>query len=51
VTTSIVGDASASEATIGMGHVGVRADPGTEEGQVDGARTIEAMDVNTTGQV
>jgi hypothetical protein len=51
VIASVVGDTSASEATIRMGREGVRAGPRTDEGRVDGAPTIEAMDVNTIGQV
>ena len=51
VTSSAVGEASASEAAVEVGHEGVLAGHGTEEGRVGGASTTEAMDVNTTGQV
>jgi hypothetical protein len=49
VTSSVVGEVSASEAAVEVGREGVGTGPGTEEGRVGGAPATEAMDVNTTG--
>jgi hypothetical protein len=51
VTVFVVGEASASEVAAGVGHEGVEVGLGTEEGRVDGTLAMEAMDVDTIGQV
>ena len=48
---SAIGEASTSEAVVGVGREGVKVGLGTEEGRVDGAPVTDAMDVDATGLV